>query len=465
MAKTLFEKLWERHIVHQEEGAPAVMYIDAHFIHEVTAPQAFTVLRNLGLQVRRPDKTYATTDHNVSTTDQNTIRDKLSKIQVETLEKNCKDFGIELYGLNSPNQGIVHIIGPELGITKPGMTIVCGDSHTSTHGAFGALAWGIGTSEVGHVFAAQTMLQTKPKTMEIRVDGTLGKGVTAKDVILTIIKTIGVGGGVGHAVEYTGEVIRAMTMEQRMTICNMSIEASARYGMVAPDETTYAYVQGRPFAPKGDEWKKAVDDWKTLPSDPDAIYDKTVIIDGSAIEPMVTYGTNPAAAIAVTGTVPMREEFKTENDLRDFDKAIAYMNLKPGMKMEGFPIQEVFIGSCTNARIGDLREAARVVQGKKVRDGIKAIVVPGSRSVKRIAEEEGLDKIFTEAGFSWRWSGCSACIAMNDDKVTPGNYCVSTSNRNYEGRQGPGARTILASPIMAAAAALEGKIVDVRKYL
>lgn len=472
MGKTLFEKLWERHVVYQEttsngvhDTAPAVMYIDAHFIHEVTSPQAFTVLRNLNLKVRRPDKTYATTDHNVSTTDQNTIRDTLSKIQVETLEKNCNDFGIELYGLQSPNQGIVHIIGPELGITKPGMTIVCGDSHTSTHGAFGALAWGIGTSEVGHVFATQTMLQTKPRTMEIRVEGTLGKGVTAKDVILTIIKTIGVGGGVGHAVEYTGEVIRSMTMEERMTICNMSIEASARYGMVAPDETTYAYVKDRPFAPKGAQWEKAVADWKTLPSDPDAKYDKTVIIDGSAIEPMVTYGTNPAAAIPVTGTIPLREEFTKENDLRDFDKAIAYMNLKPGMKMQDFPIQEVFLGSCTNARIGDLREAAHIVKGRKVKEGIKAIVVPGSRSVKRLAEEEGLDKIFTEAGFSWRWSGCSACIAMNDDKVTPGNYCVSTSNRNYEGRQGPGARTILASPIMAAAAAIEGKIVDVRKYL
>ncbi len=463
--KTLFEKIWEQHVVYEEPGGPGVLYIDTHFIHEVTSPQAFQFLRNMKLRVRRKDRTFATCDHNVSTTDQLSIKDKISRLQVETLVKNCREYDIPLYGLDSPHQGIVHIIGPELGITQPGMTIVCGDSHTSTHGAFGTIAWGVGTSEIGYVLATQCLLQTKPKTMEIRINGSLGKGVTPKDVIIKIIATIGVGGGVGFALEYTGDVIDAMEMEGRMTVCNMSIEGGARYGMVAPDDTTLAYMKGKPFAPAGSDWDAASVYWRSLSTDVGAVYDKRVTIDASAIEPMITYGTSPAMAIPITGRIPTLSDMPTDSDRKDMEKALTYMKLEPGMRMEGFPIDEVFIGSCTNARLSDLRAAAKIVKGKKVKDTVKAIVVPGSRAVKRAAEAEGLDRIFTQAGFSWRWSGCSACIAMNDDKVSPGNYCVSTSNRNYEGRQGPGARTILASPIMAAAAAIEGKLVDVRNYL
>ncbi|MBI4130317.1 3-isopropylmalate dehydratase large subunit [Candidatus Roizmanbacteria bacterium] len=465
MKKTLFQKLWDSHIVLQEKGAPAVLYIDAHFIHEVTSPQAFAGLRKKGLKVRRPDRTYATADHNVSTTDQKTIRDALSKMQVETLVKNCMDFGIELYGLDSPNQGIVHVIGPELGITKPGMTIVCGDSHTSTHGAFGALAFGIGTTEVEHVLATQCLLQRPMRTMEIRIEGNLGKGVTAKDVILTILSMIGTKGGVGFCIEYTGSTIRNMDMEGRMTICNMSIEGGARAGMVAPDEKTFAYLKGKQFVPKGKKWDQAVRGWLSLHSDRGVKYDKEVHIDANKIEPLVTWGTDPSTGVSTNFQIPSSKQAKTEDERRTMERALAYMGLKSGMKLEGFPIDYVFIGSCTNARISDLREAAKIVRGRKIKSSVVGLVVPGSRHVKRQAEEEGLDRIFTDAGFEWRWSGCSACIAMNDDKIPAGKYCVSTSNRNYEGRQGPGARTFLASPIMAAAAAIEGKITDVRKFI
>lgn len=463
--KTLFQKIWDSHVVAQEEGAPALLYIDSHVIFEVTSPQAFANLRKKGLMVRRPDLIVATTDHNVSTTDQKNIRDELSKLQVATLEKNCQDFGITLYGLDSPNQGIVHVIGPELGFTQPGMTIVCGDSHTSTHGAFGALAFGIGTTEIEQALATQCLLQYSMKTMEVRIDGALGKGVTAKDVILTIIKHIGIKGGVGYCIEYTGETVRNMGMEQRMTICNMSIEAGARAGMIAPDEMTFAYLQGRRLAPKGKQWDKAVEMWKHLQTDKGSVYDKTVAIDAGCIEPLVTWGTDPSTGIKVNDTIPNPKDSETEDQKKTMERTLTYMNLKPGMTLAGFPIDYVFIGSCTNARISDLREAAKMVKGKKVSHDVVALVVPGSRQVKLQAEEEGLDKIFLDAGFQWRWSGCSACIAMNDDKVPPGKYCVSTSNRNYEGRQGPGARTFLASPIMAAAAAIEGKIVDVREYV
>lgn len=463
--QTLFDKIWDSRVVYQEDSGPAVLYVDVHMVHEVTSPQAFTMLRDLKLPVQRPDRTFSTIDHNVSTIDQTQIHDAISRLQVETLEKNCKDFGISIFDLDSPYQGIVHVIAPELGITQPGMIIVCGDSHTSTHGAFGSIAWGIGTSEVAHVLATQTLLQDRPKTMEIHVNGTLGKGVRAKDIILNIISTIGVGGGVGYSLEYTGSIIKSLGMEERMTICNMSIEGGARSGMVAPDDVTFDYMKGRMYAPKGDQWEYALEYWRSLSTDVGAAYDKTVVIDGNAVEPMVTYGTTPAQAVGIHGSIPELSDIESEAERKTLEKALHYMNFKPGMKMEGTRIDEVFIGSCTNARLSDLREAAKIVKGKKVNSKVKAIVVPGSRSVKRAAEEEGLDRIFTEAGFQWRWSGCSACIAMNEDKVAPGRYVVSTSNRNYEGRQGPGARSILASPIMAAAAAIEGKIVDVREYV
>lgn len=463
--RTLFQKLWDSHVVVQERGALAVLYIDAHFIHEVTSPQAFSGLRKKGLKVRRPDLTYATADHNVSTTDQKNIKDALSKMQVDTLVGNCKEFGIKLYGLDSPNQGIVHVIGPELGITKPGMTIVCGDSHTSTHGAFGALAFGIGTTEVGHVLATQCLLQRPMKTMEVRIEGKLGKGVGAKDVILTILTRIGTKGGAGYCIEYTGSTIQDMDMEGRMTICNMSIEGGARAGMAAPDETTFEYLKGKAFAPKGKKWDEAVGYWKTLKTDTGASFDKQVHIDAEEIEPLVTWGTDPATGIKLKDKILKLKDIENEDKRITYKKMLQYMNLKEGMQLEDFPIDYVFIGSCTNARISDLRDAARIAKGRKVKRNVVAWVVPGSRNVKRQAEKEGLDRIFKEAGFSWRWSGCSACIAMNDDKVPAGKYCVSTSNRNYEGRQGPGARTFLASPIMAAAAAIEGRITDVRKYL
>lgn len=455
--KTLYQKIWEKHIVAQEKEAPAIMYVDVHYIHEVTSPQAFANLRKKKFSVRRPDLTFATCDHNVSTTDQKNITDPMSKFQVDTLIKNCKDFGITLYGLNSPYQGIVHVIGPELGITQPGQTIVCGDSHTSTHGAFGALAFGIGTTEVEQVLASQCLLQNPMKTMEIRIDGELGGGVSAKDVILTILAKIGKNGGTGYCIEYSGEIIRKMDMESRMTICNMSIEGGARAGMISPNQTTFDYIKDRLYAPKGKDFEKAVSDWSKLKSDDDARFDKVVNIDGSSIEPLVTWGTDPSTGIKIGDKIPNPENETSE-------KALTYMNLKPGMKLEGYPISHVFIGSCTNARISDLRAVAGIVKGKKVKSEVTAFIVPGSRQVKHQAENEGLDKIFTDAGFQWRWSGCSACIAMNDDKIPKGKYCVSTSNRNYEGRQGPGSRTFLVSPIMAAAAAIEGRITDVRKF-
>lgn len=472
-SKTLFQKIWDSHVVAHEKpfdsaqgkGAPALLYIDTHFLHEVTTPQAFTNLRIKKLKVRRPDLTFATCDHNVSTTDQMDIKDSLSKMQVETLIKNCRDFGIKLFGSESPYQGIVHVIGPELGITLPGQTIVCGDSHTSTHGAFGSLAFGIGTTEVEQVLASQCLLQQPMKTLEIRIDGKLGKGVSSKDVILTIISKIGLKGGVGYCIEYKGETIKNMSMEERMTICNMSIESGARAGMIVPDEITFDYLKGKKYTPNGKKWDEAVKYWKSLKSDKGAKYDMAVKIDAGNIEPLITWGTDPSTGINPNEKIPNPKNAKSDEERRTMNKALAYMNLKPGLKLEGFPIQYVFLGSCTNARITDLREAAKIVKGKKVKYGVVAMVVPGSRQVKLQAEIEGLDRVFKEAGFEWRWSGCSACLGMNDDKIPPGKYCVSTSNRNYEGRQGSGARTFLASPIMAAAAAIEGKIVDVRNYL
>ncbi len=463
--KTLYKKIWENHVVIQEKRAPALLYIDTHILHEVTTPQAFTNLRSKNLKVRRPDLSFATCDHNVSTTNQKDVMDALSKIQIEILEQNCKEFGIMIYGLDSSYQGIVHVIGPELGITQPGKTIVCGDSHTSTHGAFGTLAFGIGTTEVEQVLAAQCLLQNPMKSLEIKIDGKLGKGVTAKDVILTIISKIGTRGGVGFCIEYTGSAIRNLNMEQRMTICNMSIEAGARAGMIAPDEVTFNYLKGRKFSPKGKKWDAALKFWKTLKTDKGAEYDRTIVINANKIEPLITWGTDPGTGVKLSGKIPNPRYAKSDQEKNTLLKALSYMNLKSGMTLEGFPIDYVFIGSCTNARISDLREAAEIIRGKKVGKNVIALVVPGSRQIKLQAEIEGLDKIFKEAGFQWRWSGCSACIAMNEDKIPAGKYCLSTSNRNYEGRQGPGARTFLASPIMAAAAAIEGKITDVRKYL
>lgn len=464
-AKTLFEKIWDSHFVTGNLNSPSLIYIDVHYIHEVTSPQAFYKLRKYKLKVRCPGRTFAACDHNVSTINPNEIKDKLSDIQINTLVRNCRDFGIRLYGLGNPYQGIVHVIGPELGITQPGLTIVCGDSHTSTHGAFGCLAFGIGTSEVEQVLITQCLLQNRSQTMEIKIDGKLGKGVTAKDIILTILAKIGVRGGTGYAIEYSGSLIRKLNMEERMTICNMSIEAGARYGLIAPDQVTFAYLEGRKFAPKGKKWDEAVHFWKTLKTDNDAHFDKSVIISSDKVEPLITWGTDPSTGIKVTDKIPYPNNAKTPAEKISQMKTIQYMNLKPGTKLEGFPIDYVFIGSCTNARISDLREAAKIIRGKKVSGNVIALVVPGSRQVKFQAEKEGLDRIFKEAGFQWRWSGCSACIAMNEDKIPPGQYCVSTSNRNYEGRQGPGSRTFLASPIMAAAAAIEGRIVDVRSYL
>src|SRR3989344_4720909 len=467
--KTLYQKIWDAHVVAQENppagGAPALLYIDAHILHEVTSPQAFANLRKKRLKVRHPNLTIATCDHNVSTTDQKNIRDEMSRIQVETLIKNCKDFGITLYGLDSNNQGIVHVIGPELGFTQPGMTIVCGDSHTSTHGAFGALAFGIGTTEVEQVLATQCLVQNPMKTFELRIEGKLGKGVSAKDIILSILSKIGTKGGIGYCFEYTCEVIRNFDMEARMTICNMSIEGGARAGMVAADEKTIDYLRGRKFVPKGVKFEEANKYWLSFKSDEGALYDKTLTVDANHLVPLVTWGTDPSTGIPVAGKIPDPKTAQSVAEKVTREKALNYMNLKPRIQLEGLLIDYVFIGSCTNARISDLRDAAKIIKGKKVKDGIVALVVPGSRQVKLQAEKEGLDKVFTDAGFAWRWSGCSACIAMNDDKVPLGKYCVSTSNRNYEGRQGPGARTFLASPIMAAACAIEGRIADVRKFL
>ncbi len=467
MGKTLFEKVWDTHVVAQDPGAPAILYIDAHLIHEVTSPQAFSMLRERGLQVRRPDKTFATMDHAIPTR----IGVDISlwpvdaATQVRTLRENCAEFGITLWDIEGEVQGIVHVVGPEMGVTQPGMTIVCGDSHTSTHGAFGALAFGIGTSEVGHVLASQCLLQKKPKTFAINVEGELGFGVTAKDVILAIIAKNGAGGGAGYVFEYRGSAIRKLSMANRMTICNMSIEGGARAGMIAPDTTTFDYIQGRPYAPNGEQWDKAVAYWQTLQTDEDATFDRELTLDANKLAPMVTYGTNPGQGVAIDGHIPLAEELDDPSERRSLLSAMEYMGLQPGQSMVGQPVDIVFIGSCTNSRIEDLREAAKIAKGKKVAGNVQALVVPGSKAIKAQAEAEGLDRIFTEAGFEWRGAGCSMCLAMNDDKAGAGKYVASTSNRNFQGRQGPGSRSLLMSPIMAAAAAVNGKVIDVREIL
>ena len=464
-AKTLFEKVWEQHeVVPETVDTPAVLYIDLHLIHEVTSPQAFSLLRSKGLKVRRRDRTLATMDHSTPTDPDEVfgrvpIKVESAARQVKELEKNCREFGVELLGLGSDERGIVHVIGPELGATQPGKTIVCGDSHTATHGAFGALAFGIGTTEVGHVLATQCLLQRRPKTLAINVNGKLANGVTAKDLILAIIGKIGVSGGTGYVIEYRGSAIEALSMDERMTVCNMSIEAGARAGMIAPDQTTFDYLKGRRFAPQGEEWDKAVARWSELKSDPGARFDREVDLDANEIEPMITYGTHPGMVVPITGAVPDRKGDPV------FDKSLAYMGLTGGETLIGKPIQVVFVGSCTNARLSDLELAARVMQGRKVARGVRALVVPGSQQIKREAEARGLAKIFTDAGAEWRESGCSMCIGMNGDTVDKGQYAVSTSNRNFEGRQGTGARTLLASPATAAAAAITGHVTDPRDFL
>ena len=464
-AKTLFEKVWERHeVVPETADTPAVLYVDLHLTHEVTSPQAFSVLRSRGLKVRRPDRTVVTMDHSTPTDTAQVFGGKPIALesaanQVRQLEKNCAEFGLELIGLTDPRRGIVHIIGPELGATQPGKTIVCGDSHTSTHGAFGALAFGIGTTEVGYVLATQCLLQRKPKTLAIEVAGRLPAGVTAKDLVLAIIGRIGVNGGTGHVIEYRGPAIEALSMDERMTVCNMSIEAGARAGMVAPDETTFAYLEGRPHAPKGADWDRAIADWRGLRSDPGARYDRRVEIDASSLEPMISYGTNPGMVAPVGGRVPERAGDPV------YARALEYMGLAPGEAIGGRPVQVVFIGSCTNARLSDLELAANVFRGRKVAPGVRALVVPGSQQIKREAEARGLAKVFIDAGAEWRESGCSMCLGMNGDTVDAGLYCVSTSNRNFEGRQGAGARTLLASPATAAAAAVTGRVTDPREFI
>ena len=463
-ARTMFDKIWDSHIVREEPGKPALIYVDLHLVHEVTSPQAFEGLRLSGRTVRRPDLTVATVDHNVPTIDRLNIKDEISRKQLEALKQNVDEFGIRFYGIESDRQGIVHVIGPELGLTRPGTVIVCGDSHTSTHGAFGAFAMPIGTSQVEHVLATQCLVQARMKTMEVRVDGSLPRGVTAKDMILGIIGRIGVDGATGYVIEYTGETIRGLSMEGRMTVCNMSIEAGARVGMVAPDETTFEYLGGREFAPKGADWDVAVESWKQLPSDPGARYDKTVTIDASQLEPYVTWGTNPGMVVPVTGCVPDPESFPTNAERAAAERALQYMALEPGTAMQEIRLDRVFIGSCTNARIEDLRAAAAVAKGRRVADGVRALVVPGSTQVKIQAEEEGLDRIFTEAGFEWREAGCSMCLGMNPDILQPGERCASSSNRNFEGRQGKGGRTHLVSPQVAAAAAIAGHFVDIREW-
>ena len=462
-SRTLVEKIWDDHVVAQDPGAPAILAVDLHLVHEVTSPQAFTGLRRRGLRVRHPERTVATADHSIPTHDRALpILDPMAAAQVQQLEANCREFGIPLHGIGSPNQGIVHVIGPELGLTQPGMTIVCGDSHTSTHGAFGALAFGIGTSEVEMVLATQTLLQRDPRTYEVRVDGRLAPGVSSKDIILALIARIGIGGGTGHVFEYTGEAIRALTMEQRMTICNMSIEGGARAGLIAPDDTTYEYIAGRPHAPQGAAWDEAVAGWRRLPSDDGAVYDKSIVIDASALEPMVTYGTNPGMGIPITGRVPAPEEAPDPSARRALERALEYMALQPGQAILGQKVDVVFVGSCTNGRISDLRLAAAVLRDRHVAPDTRVMIVPGSSEVKKQAEREGLDEIFRAAGAEWREAGCSMCIAMNGDQLSPGQYAISTSNRNFEGRQGKGGRTLLASPLTAAASALNGVVTDPR---
>jgi 3-isopropylmalate/(R)-2-methylmalate dehydratase large subunit len=466
---TLFNKIWESHVVAQNPESPAVLYIDLHLVHEVTSPQAFAGLRRRGLKVRRPDRCVATIDHSVPTrTSDGTpsgrmaYADEMSARQIRQMEENCQEFGVRLFGLADPGQGVVHIIGPEQGFTQPGMTIVCGDSHTATHGAFGALAFGVGTSEVEHVLASQCLLQYRPKTMEIHVANRLQPGVTAKDLILAVISKIGVGGGTGSVLEYTGEAIRALDMEARMTVCNMSIEAGARAGMVAPDETTFEYLAGRPYAPHGEDWERSLAKWRQLPTDEGATYDRRVTLDGASLEPMVTFGTNPGMGMPISGRIPQPLDVVDASQRAALEKALAYMGLQAGDPLAGHPLDVVFIGSCTNGRISDLRQAAGILRDRKVADGLRVLVVPGSQMVKRQAEAEGLDQVFKAAGAEWREPGCSMCIAMNGDQIEAGQYALSTSNRNFEGRQGKGGRTLLASPLTAAASAVSGRVTDPR---
>ncbi len=462
--RTIVDKIWDTHEVTSAPGMPSVMAVDLHLVHEVTSPQAFATLRERGLRVRRPDLTVATVDHSIPTTDRSLpILDLMAATQIKRLEDNCAEFGIPLHGMGSPHQGIVHVIGPEMGLTQPGMTIVCGDSHTATHGAFGALAFGIGTSEVGHVLATQCLLQRRPKTYEVRVDGQLAEGVAAKDIILALLAKIGVSGGTGHVFEYTGSAIRGLGMEQRMTICNMSIEGGARAGLVSPDETTFSYLAGRTHVPSGADWDAALDTWRALPSDDGAAYDATVFLDASELEPMVTYGTNPGMGFPISSRIPDPASLTDPSRRGALERALEYMDLRPGASVLGQPIDVVFIGSCTNSRLSDLREAARVLRGRRVSDGVRVLVVPGSTDVKRQAEEEGLADVFRAAGAEWREAGCSMCLAMNGDELSPGQYAVSTSNRNFEGRQGPGGRTFLASPVTAAASAIAGCVADARQ--
>ena len=464
--RTLFEKVWSAHVVQQPADGPALLYVDLHLVHEVTSPQAFEGLRLAGRRVRRPERTLATVDHNVPTGERRLpIADPIAATQVSTLERNVRDAGIELFGLESPDQGIVHVIGPEQGATQPGMLIVCGDSHTSTHGAFGALAFGIGTSEVEHVLATQCLVQARPRTMEVRFAGRPAAGVTPKDFILALIGRIGTGGAAGHVIEYTGEAVRRLSMEGRMTICNMSIEAGARAGMIAPDEVTFAYLGGRPRAPTGAAWDRATAAWRELGSEDGARYDREVALDTSTLAPQVTWGTNPAMVTDITGSVPDPSELEPESERRAAERALEYMGLEPGTPLQGVPVDRVFLGSCTNGRIEDLRAAATIVRGRRAADSVRAMVVPGSMRVRAAAEAEGLDRIFREAGFEWRNAGCSMCLGMNDDVLGSGERCASTSNRNFEGRQGKGGRTHLMSPTMAAAAAIEGRLVDVREFV
>ena len=461
--KTIVEKIWDNHVVAAIEGAPTLIYIDLHLCHEVTTPQAFQMLRDRGIKVRRPDLTVATMDHSTPTTSRDLpILDRAGLAQLDQMEANCKEFGIRLFNLSSSKQGIVHVIGPEQGFTQPGMTIVCGDSHTATHGAFGALAFGIGTSQVGHVLATQCLLQSPSKTYAVRVDGQLKNGVTAKDIILAVIAKIGIGGGTECVFEYVGSTIRGLSMEERMTICNMSIEGGARAGLIAPDDTTYQYLSGREHAPKGADWDRAVTKWKQLPSDPGATYAKELVIDGANLEPMVTFGTNPGMGIPVTGLIPDPANLSNPSEKSDLIKALKYMDLKPGVPLKGHPIDVVFVGSCTNSRISDLRAAAAILKGRKVSPKVRTLIVPGSQQVREQAIAEGLDKIFRDAGADFREAGCSMCLAMNGDQLEPGQYSVSTSNRNFEGRQGKGGRTFLASPLTAAASAITGVVTDVR---
>ena len=463
--KTMFEKIWDTHVVHQETGQPTILYVDLHLVHEVTSPQAFDGLRMAGRKVRRTDLTVATADHNTPTWDLSLpITDPIAQQQLDALTRNCEEFGVTLYDRFSPLQGIVHVIGPEQGYTQPGKVIVCGDSHTSTHGAFGAFAIGIGTSEVEHVLATQTLRQFKPKTMEVRVNGKLAPGVTAKDVVLGIIGKIGVAGATGHVIEYTGEVIRALSMEGRMTVCNMSIEGGGRAGMIAPDDTTFEYMRGRAQVPQGDDFDAAIEEWRNLATDDGAQYDSLVEIDGSALEPHVTWGTNPGMVAPITSRVPDPNSYADAGEKESAERALQYMGLQPNTPMQDISLDRVFIGSCTNSRIDDLRAAAEIARGRKVNDNVYAMVVPGSAAIKKQAEEEGLDAIFKDAGFDWRVAGCSMCLGMNPDIIQPGERCASTSNRNFEGRQGKGGRTHLVSPEMAAAAAIAGHFVDIRDW-